>query len=510
MATISLTSSPPPSPPTITPVSSPPAPPTISSISSRELPDPFFNPFFLFPVASPTISPADIPVPSPTFSAGYSPTAPPTISPVDILVPSPTFSADYSSPPAPPTISRPPPGNHGSSSAKVIIAIVVPVIGIILLLIAVLYFLMRIRNSKKQNTELQTTDEISGSVHAGGNSNEESLQYDFASIQLITNVFSPDNKIGEGGYGSVYKGMLPSGQEVAIKRLSRNSGQGEKEFRNEVEVVAKLQHKNLVKLLGYCSKRDEKILIYEFVPNGSLDYFLFDPEKQHVLEWSKRYKIIRGIARGLLYLHEDSRLRIIHCDLKTSNILLDVNMDPKIADFGMAKTFGIDQIQGNTSRIVGTYGYMSPEYAMHGEFSVKSDVFSFGVMVIEIITGKKNRNTCQTTNRAQDLLSYAWEQWRDGTPLEILDPVLAKSSYTVNEVIHCLHIGLLCVQEDADERPTMEDVVLMLSSYSTNNWSAPREPAFYRNRSGNVPKEISLELSVTVSEASTIGKLCPR
>ncbi|XP_019176014.1 PREDICTED: putative receptor-like protein kinase At4g00960 [Ipomoea nil] len=500
MATISLTSSSsPPSPPTITPISSPPAPPTISSISShRELLGRYSYPPFSSPAASPT------------YSSVYSPPAPPTIRSADIPAPSPTYSSVYS-PEAPPTFSADyslsaPPGSHGSSSAKVIIAVVVPVIGItILLFIAVLYFL-RIRNSKKQNTKLQTTD-VTGEI-----SNEESLQYDFATIQLITNVFSPDNKIGEGGYGSVYKGMLPSGQEIAIKRLSRSSGQGEKEFKNEVEVVAKLQHKNLVRLLGYCSKREEKILIYEFVPNGSLDYFLFDSERQHVLEWSKRYKIIRGIARGLLYLHEDSRLRIIHRDLKTSNILLDVNMDPKIADFGMAKIFGIDQTQGNTSRIVGTYGYMSPEYAMQGEFSVKSDVFSFGVMLLEIISGKKNRNTYQTTNRAQDLLSYAWEQWRDGTPIEILDPVLAKSSYTVNEVIQCVHIGLLCVQEDADERPTMEDVVLMLSSYSTNNWSTPREPAFYRNGSGKVPmREISLELSVTVSdEASTIGKLCPR
>ncbi|XP_019176015.1 PREDICTED: cysteine-rich receptor-like protein kinase 10 [Ipomoea nil] len=331
---------------------------------------------------------------------------------------------------------------------------------------------------------------FSPDVRTRGISNEESLEYDFATIQHITNNFSPNNKIGEGGYGPVYKGILPNGQEVAIKRLSKSSRQGEKEFKIEVEVVAKLQHKSLVKLLGYCSKGEEKILIYEYVSNGSLDYILFDSEKRRELDWSKRYEIIKGIARGLLYLHQDSRLTIIHRDLKTSNILLDVNMNPKIADFGTAKIFGIDQTHGCTSKIVGTHGYMSPEYVMHGEFSMKSDVFSFGVMLLEIISGKKNLNTCQrTNNRAQHLLSYAWEQWRDGRPLEILDPILAESSYVKNKVIHCLHIGLLCVQENVDKRPTIEEVEFMLRSHSSNNWSAPRVPAFYHSESGREAAE---------------------
>ncbi|XP_019174551.1 PREDICTED: putative receptor-like protein kinase At4g00960 isoform X2 [Ipomoea nil] len=399
--------------------------------------------------------------------------------------------------PAPPPNTSPTPGNNGSSS-KVIIAIVVPAVGITLF-ISIFCFL-RIRNVKKRNTTTHTTDVI-------GVSAEESSQYDFATVQAITNDFSPESKIGEGGYGPVYMGMLPSGQEVAVKRLSRSSGQGAQEFKNEVEVVVKLQHRNLVRLLGFCTEGEEKILIYEFVPNKSLDYFLFDPDKQYLLEWSRRFKIIRGIARGLLYLHEDSRLRIIHRDLKASNILLDANMDPKIADFGMARICGIDQTQGSTNRIVGTYGYMSPEYAMHGEFSIKSDVFSFGVLLLEIITGKKNRNFCQS-NKAQDLLSYVWEQWRDSWPLKILDPALGES-YTINEVIQCIHIGLLCVQEDVDKRPTMAEVMSMLISYSGNNWSVPREPAFYRGGSKNMSKEIELQQSVTVNEMS-ISELCPR
>ncbi|XP_019170534.1 PREDICTED: putative receptor-like protein kinase At4g00960 [Ipomoea nil] len=435
---------------------------------------------------SPPPSPSPLPPPPPSPSPSPSPLRPPppTKPPVPTIDPSPSPDA----------------GNHGSSNSPanvIIVAIVVPVIGILLFIALLYYFLRIIRNSKK----IQTKDVT------GISTEDQSLQYDFSIIQAITNNFSPQSKIGKGGYGYVYKGMLPSRQEVAIKRLSRSSGQGAKEFKNEVEVVAKLQHRNLVKLLGYCSEREEKILIYEFVPNGSLDYFLFDVDKQYLLDWSRRYKIIKGISRGLLYLHEDSRLKIIHRDLKASNILLDANMNSKIADFGLARIFEIDQTEESTNRIVGTYGYMPPEYAMHGEFSVKSDIFSLGVILLEIITGNKNRIIDQS-NRTVNLLGYAWEQWRDGTPLEILDPVLAKS-YKVNEVIQCIHIGLLCVQDVAVERPTMAEVMLMLSSYSSNSWPPPREPAFYHGGREGIPREPELEQPMTVNEVS-ISELCPR
>ncbi|GMY37008.1 cysteine-rich receptor-like protein kinase 10, partial [Fagus crenata] len=233
----------------------------------------------------------------------------------------------------------------------------------------------------------------------------ESLQFDFATIEAATDKFSDHNKLGEGGFGVVYKGLLPNKQEIAVKRLSKNSEQGLGEFKNEVVTVAKLQHRNLVRLLGFCLEGEEKILVYEYVANKSLDYFLYDPIRREKFDWSSRYKIIRGIARGILYLHEDSRLRIIHRDLKASNILLDQDMNPKISDFGMAKIFGVDETQGNTNRIVGTFGYMSPEYAMHGQFSVKSDVYSFGVLILEILSGQKNSSFCQE-NSSEDLLSY--------------------------------------------------------------------------------------------------------
>ncbi|KAG6703139.1 hypothetical protein I3842_07G069300 [Carya illinoinensis] len=290
----------------------------------------------------------------------------------------------------------------------------------------------------------------------------ESLRFDFGTITMATDNFSDENKLGEGGFGAVYKGMLENGQEIAVKRPSIDSGRGQdKEFENEVLLVARLQHRNLVRLLGFCLEGKERLLIYEFVPNASLDRFIFDPTKRIQLDWERRYKIIEGIARGLVYLHEDSQLRIIHRDLKASNILLDQHMNPKISDFGTARL--LEQTQGNTKRIIGTYGYMPPEYAMHGNFSTKSDIFSFGVLLLEIVSGQSN-NSFPIEQIGEVLIGYAWKMWREGTPLNLVDPTMR-----VNSTVHlmrCIHIGLLCVQENIPDRPTAASVLLMLNSHS--------------------------------------------
>ncbi|KAK4711373.1 hypothetical protein R3W88_005886 [Solanum pinnatisectum] len=297
-------------------------------------------------------------------------------------------------------------------------------------------------------------------------STAESLQYEFSTIREATNNFSIDNKLGEGGFGPVYKGTLQNGQEVAVKRLSADSGQGELEFKNEVRLVAMLQHRNLVRLKGFCLDGTERLLVYEFIPNASLDKFLFDQVKRRQLDWGRRSTIIGGVAKGILYLHEDSRLRIIHRDLKASNVLLDAEMNPKISDFGMAKLFKLDETHGNTDRIVGTFGYMAPEY-LHGQFSVKSDAFSFGVLVLEIVSGQRN-NCFRNGESTESLLSYAWSNWREGTSSNLIDPMLKGSSGPDRDIVRYIHIALLCVQKDVANRPTMGAVVLMLNSHSSS------------------------------------------
>ncbi|XP_052307978.1 cysteine-rich receptor-like protein kinase 10 isoform X2 [Populus trichocarpa] len=313
-----------------------------------------------------------------------------------------------------------------------------------------------------------------------GLNDRESAIMDLASINAATDNFSETNLLGQGGFGPVYKGILSDGKEVAVKRLSALSEQGKNEFTNEVLLIMKLQHKNLVKLLGFCVDGEEKLLVYEFMPNNSLDMVLFDPRKGAQLSWRSRIHIINGIAKGTLYLHEDSRLRIIHRDLKASNILLDNNMNPKISDFGMARIMEANEGEANTVRIVGTYGYMAPEYAMEGLYSTKSDVFSFGVILLEIITGRKNSGF-HKSKRAPSLLAYAWELWNNGKELEMIDPVLADSCCS-DEFSRCVHIGLLCVQEDASERPAMSSVVLMLKSDNSIDLPQPQRPAFFAGR----------------------------
>ncbi|WOG90561.1 hypothetical protein DCAR_0309805 [Daucus carota subsp. sativus] len=301
---------------------------------------------------------------------------------------------------------------------------------------------------------------------------------DFMQVANATDNFSYNNKLGEGGFGAVYKGVLEEGQEVAVKRLSKDSRQGVNEFMNEVSCIAKLQHRNLVRLIACCIDEGERMLIYEYMPNKGLDSFIFDKEKCKSFDWPKRYNIINGIARGLLYLHQDSRLRIIHRDLKASNILLDYDMNPKISDFGLARIFGGSETQASTTRVVGTYGYMPPEYAIDGLFSTKSDVYSFGVLLLEIISGKKNRGFHHQDHNL-NLVGHAWRSYNENNLADIADKVILESS-NEHEVFRVIEIGLLCVQEYPEDRPNMSSVVLMLSSKIP--LSIPKKPGFYSER----------------------------
>ncbi|OIT29564.1 g-type lectin s-receptor-like serinethreonine-protein kinase [Nicotiana attenuata] len=314
-------------------------------------------------------------------------------------------------------------------------------------------------------------------------SSSELPVFSFKCIETATKNFCPRNKLGEGGFGPVYKGVLPNGQEVAIKRLSRSSGQGIEEFKNEVTLISRLQHRNLVKLMGFCIHGEEKLLIYEYMSNRSLDVFIFGSrsDDKAALSWNQRYSIIEGIARGLLYLHRDSRLKVIHRDLKASNILLDEDMNPKISDFGMARIFGGKQTIANTNRIAGTYGYMSPEYAIQGMFSEKSDVFSFGVILLEIISSKRN-NSFSHSKDSLNLLEHAWQLWNEGKILDLPDPRVAGSLETT-QVVRCIVVGLLCVQEHANDRPNTATIVSTLCNDTI--LPSPKRPAYSKDGSAD-------------------------
>ncbi|PNT59832.2 hypothetical protein POPTR_001G441040v4 [Populus trichocarpa] len=291
---------------------------------------------------------------------------------------------------------------------------------------------------------MDTTNDIY-ELENDGNKGHNLKVYSAAKIMASTSNFASENKLGQGGFGLVYKGKLPEGREIAVKRLSRSSGQGLVEFKNELILIAKLQHMNLVRLLGCCIQGEEKMLVYVYMPNKSLNLFIF---------------VLRS--------------RIIHRDLKAGNILLDENLNPKISDFGMARIFKINDLQANTNQIVGTRGYMSPEYVMEGIFSVYN-VFSFGVL-LEIVSGRRIQGLLEIDGHP---LILAWELWKAGTSFEMMDPILRESCFK-DQVLRCINVGLLCVEDTAIDRPTMSDVVSMLTSEA--QLPLPKQRAFSNPR----------------------------
>ncbi|KAM4125596.1 hypothetical protein ACB094_01G321200 [Castanea mollissima] len=380
--------------------------------------------------------------------------------------------------------------NNGRPKWQLLVIILTTTATIALLLcLLVCYLRMRKLKSKVIAKKLESK---ANNIAAAGdsNSNVPNLQvFSLADIEAATNKFSFENKLGEGGYGPVYKGVLPNGNEIAVKKLSKTSTQGFEEFKNEVMLTAKLQHVNLVQVLGFCIESDEQMLMYEYMPNKSLDFYLFDPIRRDLLDWKKRIDIIEGVTQGLLYLQEYSRMIIIHRDLKSSNILLDEEMKPKISDFGMARIFKKDEHEANTDRIVGTYGYIPPEYARKGVYSTKSDVYSFGVLILQIISGK--RTTCyHGSDENLNLLEYAYELCKEGKGMEFMDPTLDDTTSSC-KLIRCMQIALLCVQENAIDRPSMLEVSSMLKN-ETIGVKNPKKPAFSTKRDEGDEKDSRL------------------
>ncbi|XP_048434066.1 receptor-like serine/threonine-protein kinase SD1-8 isoform X2 [Pyrus x bretschneideri] len=364
---------------------------------------------------------------------------------------------------------------------SLLIAIVVTIIGLIVVIFG--YFLWKKTLGNKREHKKNHNESKSKFDGGGGKDDAELPIFSLRAIIAATNNFAEGNKLGEGGFGLVYKGILAENQEVAIKRLSKKSGQGHQEFMNELKLIAKLQHTNLVRLLGCCLEDAEMILIYEYMPNRSLDKLLFDASEKIELNWGRRFRIIEGIAQGVLYIHKYSRLKIIHRDLKASNILLDGALNPKILDFGMARIFEINQTEANTNRVVGTYGYMSSEYARYGHFSEKLDVFSFGVLLLEIVSGKKNASFYRFEH-SPTLAGWAWELWKEGRGMEVIDESV-REACRLDEALRCIHIGFLCVQETPADRPTMSSVIHMLQGNESTSLPPSKEPAFSTHRNSN-------------------------
>ncbi|KAJ4768487.1 cysteine-rich RECEPTOR-like kinase [Rhynchospora pubera] len=403
---------------------------------------------------------------------------------------------------SPPSIA----GSSGSTTKHIVIAAISAFGALLFLSVSAVCFWRMLRT--RQISTKRENGEQSGSLSRSRVKEDASLEcsisgnchvFLLSELKSATDNFSEDNRLGGGGFGSVYKGVLHDGKEIAVKRLDGGSKQGFLEFKTEVELLAKLKHRNLVKLLGYCTEKNEKLLCYEYLPSKSLDRILFatDKIKREKLSWHTRYKIIEGISSGLQYLHIESGYKIVHRDLKPENILMDEDMNPKISDFGLARLYQDHQTQMATSIIAGTYGYMAPEYAMHGMYSEKSDVYSFGILLMEIVTGRKNSSFCNNLI-VYSLVSYVAQRWAQGEVEVLKDPVLEDAC--MSQLSRCIQIGLLCVQQNPINRPNMDAINLMLRNDSID---IPALPRIYMSRPDLLVYQYSISTTTTNSSLTT-------
>ncbi|CAN6203523.1 unnamed protein product [Urochloa humidicola] len=331
--------------------------------------------------------------------------------------------------------------------------------------------------------------------------------FSYAELKLATDNFSPQNILGEGGYGPVYKGMLTDGRAIAVKQLSQSSHQGKRQFVAEVATISAVQHRNLVKLHGCCIDSNTYLLVYEYLENGSLDRALFG-DSSLKLDWSTRFEIIVGIARGLSYLHEESSIRIVHRDIKASNVLLGTDLTPKVSDFGLAKLYDENKSHVSTTRIAGTFGYLAPEYAMRGQLTEKADVFAFGVVSLEAVSGRSNTDN-SLEERNIYLLEQAWGLYEGKQPLKILDPRLEE--FDADEALRVIHVALMCTQGSPHQRPPMSRVVAMLTGKSevAEEIARPSYVTEWQFRGGNSSGTTSRYWGSTTPEFSRQKEIDP-
>ncbi|MBA0867922.1 hypothetical protein Goshw_006070 [Gossypium schwendimanii] len=318
--------------------------------------------------------------------------------------------------------------------------------------------------------------------------------FTFRELVVATDNFNPDCLIGEGGFGRVYQGYIESiDQVVAVKQLDRNGLQGSREFFSEVLMLSLVQHPNLVNLIGYCADGDQRILVYEYMPNGSLDHLLDLPPGQQPLDWNTRMKIAVGAAKGLEYLHDFADPPIIFRDFKASNILLDANFKPKLSDFGLAKLGPTEGKEHVSTRVMGTYGYCAPEYAMTGKLTVKSDVYSFGVVFLEIISGRRAIDLERPTEE-QNLVAWAEPLFEDRQKFELMVDPLLKGNYPKKGLCQALAVAAMCLQEEAESRPLIADVVTAIEFLarpkdSENNYEDSQRSGCFHDKSAREESE---------------------
>ncbi|MFS7943993.1 putative protein kinase RLK-Pelle-RLCK-VIIa-1 family [Helianthus anomalus] len=338
------------------------------------------------------------------------------------------------------------------------------------------------RQKSRNNVSLRK--ESSGSKD-GSQGQIAAHTFTFRELAAATNNFSPDCLLGEGGFGHVYRGRLPgSGQIVAVKQLDRNGLQGNREFLVEVLMLSLLHHPNLVNLIGYCADGDQRLLVYEFMPLGSLEDHLHDlPPEKEALDWNTRMKIAAGAARGLEFLHDKANPPVIYRDFKSSNILLGEGFQPKLSDFGLAKLGPTGDKSHVSTRVMGTYGYCAPEYAMTGQLTVKSDVYSFGVVFLELITGRKAIDSSAPQGQ-QNLVTWARPLFNDRRKFATLADPRLEGHYPMRGLYQALAVASMCIQEQAAARPLIGDVVTALS-YLANHTYDPNAASGQSNRYNN-------------------------
>ncbi|KAL7588355.1 hypothetical protein Lser_V15G41142 [Lactuca serriola] len=354
-----------------------------------------------------------------------------------------------------------PVASRRSNRGRIIAIITASVSSMLILVVALLIglYIWRRRVIEKKRTGSYDAKKLAKIL------TDSSLNFKYSTIEKATGNWNDSNKLGQGGFGIVYKGVLPDGREIAVKRLFFNNKFRAADFYNEVNMISSVEHKNLVRLLGCSCSGPESFLVYEFLPNMSLDHFIFDAIKGKELNWEKRFEIIIGTTEGLVYLHENTKIRIIHRDIKAANILLDSRLRAKIADFGLARSFQQDMTHISTA-IAGTLGYMAPEYLAFGQLTEKADVYSYGVLLLEVVTGMQN-NRSKDSEDSDSLVSIAWTHFQQGTVEEILDPnLMFNNTYPKHsfkkEAVKVVHVGLLCTQEAPSLRPSISMALKML------------------------------------------------